>query len=109
MKPGQREEISGAILDEESELTLGELCRACDIAAEEVLALVEEGVIEPRGRSRTRWRFSGICVRKVRRVYSLERDLGLNLAGAALALELLEEVERLQARLARLERERGRR
>ncbi|SDK76841.1 chaperone modulator CbpM [Microbulbifer yueqingensis] len=104
MQSDKRREVVAAILDEHSELTLGELCRACGIPAEEVLALVEEGVIEPRGRGRARWRFSGICVRRVRRVYSLERDLGVNLAGAALAIELLEEIERLQARLARLER-----
>ncbi|MFI2810990.1 MULTISPECIES: chaperone modulator CbpM [Microbulbifer] len=103
MQGDNHREISGALLDEESELTLGELCRACGIPAEAVLALVEEGVIEPRGRGRTRWRFSGICVRRVRRVYSIERDLGVNLAGAALAIDLLEEIERLQARLARLE------
>ncbi|WP_226668869.1 chaperone modulator CbpM [Microbulbifer aggregans] len=98
----QSDEIIPAILDESSELTLSELCRACGLPAEHILALVEEGVIEPQGRA-TRWRFSGICVRRVRRVYTLERDLGVNLAGAALAIELLEEIERLQARLQRLE------
>ncbi|SHF37264.1 transcriptional regulator, MerR family [Microbulbifer donghaiensis] len=102
MANNNHREITGAILDEESELTLGELCRACGMPAERIIALVEEGIIEPRG-SRVRWRFSGICVRRVRKVYTLERDLGVNLAGAALALDLLEEIERLQARLARLE------
>ncbi|MCX2795666.1 chaperone modulator CbpM [Microbulbifer thermotolerans] len=97
------EETTGPILGEESELTLGELCRACGTSAEEVTALVEEGIIEPL-RSGTRWRFSGVCIRRVRKVYSLRRDLGVNLAGAALAIELLDEIERLQARLARLER-----
>lgn len=101
MASRNHEAITGAILDEDSELTLSELCRACGLPAEHIMALVEEGVIEPR--SRARLRFSGICVRRVRRVYSLERDLGVNLAGAALAIELLEEIERLQARVARLE------
>ena len=32
----------------------------------------------------------------------LQRDLGLNLAGAALALELLEEIDALRARLQAL-------
>ncbi|WP_346838368.1 chaperone modulator CbpM [Microbulbifer sp. SAOS-129_SWC] len=92
------------LLDEESELTLGELCRACGIPADRILALVEEGIIEPRGTVQARWRFSGICVRRVRRVYHLQRDLGVNLAGAALAIQLLEELEQLRAHLARLER-----
>lgn len=97
-----QEETEIDVLDENLELSLNELCRACELPAEQVIALVEEGVIEPRGGAHTRWRFSGICVRRVRRVYNLERDLGVNLAGAALAIELLEEIERLQARLMRL-------
>ncbi|WP_373565856.1 chaperone modulator CbpM [Microbulbifer okhotskensis] len=102
MTSKQVEQIAGVLLDEDSELTLGELCRACGVPAERIIALVEEGVIEPRNKE-VRWRFSGICVRRVRRVYSLEQDLGINLAGAALAIELLEEIERLQAHLAWLE------
>lgn len=95
-----------AILDDSLELTLSELCRACGLPADHIIALVEEGIIEPRGEVAS-WRFSGICVRRVRRVYSMERDLGVNLAGAALAIELLEEIERLRARLRRLESGRG--
>ncbi|WP_445362024.1 chaperone modulator CbpM [Microbulbifer sp. EKSA005] len=105
--PKKVEQLSGVLLDEESELTLSELCRACGVPAERIIALVEEGIIEPRSRE-VQWRFSGICVRRVRRVYSLERDLGVNLAGAALAIELLEEIERLHAHLARLEKGRKR-
>lgn len=105
--PKKVEQLSGVLLDEESELTLSELCRACGVPAERIIALVEEGIIEPRSRE-VQWRFSGICVRRVRRVYSLERDLGVNLAGAALAIELLEEIERLQTHLARLEKGRKR-
>jgi chaperone modulatory protein CbpM len=33
----------------------------------------------------------------------LQRDLGVNVAGVALALDLLEEIERMQTRLRRFE------
>ncbi|WKD50036.1 chaperone modulator CbpM [Microbulbifer spongiae] len=102
MRDEEFEQVAGVLLDEESELSLGELCRACGMSAERIMALVEEGVIEP-SRAGASWRFSGVCVRRVRRVYTLEQDLGVNLAGAALAIELLEEIERLQAHLSRLE------
>ncbi|MFS1523322.1 chaperone modulator CbpM [Microbulbifer sp. 2304DJ12-6] len=96
------EQVVGVLLDEESEMSLSELCRACGMSAERIMTLVEEGIIEP-SRTGAPWRFSGVCVRRVRRVYTLEQDLGVNLAGAALAIELLEEIERLQAHLTRLE------
>lgn len=101
-------EAVAVVLDEGSQLSLRELCIACALSAEQVMALMEEGVIEPQqiGSQQTGepLRFSGVCVRKVRRVVRLERDLGVNHAGAALALELLEEIEQLRARVRRLER-----
>lgn len=95
--------LSGEVLEEEVELTLVELCRACQMPADEAFDLVEQGVIEPLGRDPARWRFRGISVRRVRLVQRLERDLGVNVAGAALALDLLDELEHLRARLRRFE------
>jgi chaperone modulatory protein CbpM len=94
--------LSGEVLEEEVELTLVELCRACRVPAERVLELVDEGVVEPLGRDPGRWRFRGVSVRRVRCALRLERDLGVNLAGAALALDLLEQLEAVRARLRRL-------
>ena len=37
------------------------------------------------------------------RAHRLQRDLGLNLAGVALALELLDEIEALRSRISALE------
>ena len=97
------EMFSGGILEEEVELTLSELCRACQLSAEQVLDLVEYGVIEPSGRALIGWRFGGVCVKKVHRVMRLKRDLGVNTAGAALALDLIEEIEQMQSRLRRFD------
>ena len=94
---------TAVVLDESSILTLRELCVACSLSAEQVMALMDEGVIEPHPGSGALV-FSGVCVRRVRRVVRLEQDLGVNHAGAALALELLEEIEQLRARIHRLER-----
>lgn len=96
-------QLSGEVLEEEVELTLVELCQACQMQAEQVFDLVEQGVIEPLGHDPARWRFRGVSMRRVRLVQRLERDLGVNVAGAALALDLLEELERLRARLRRFE------
>ncbi|WP_417613922.1 chaperone modulator CbpM [Oceanisphaera sp.] len=95
--------LSGDIFEEDIELSLAELCRACQLPAEHVLELVQEGVIEPVGRDPACWRFQAICVRRVRCAQRLEQDLGVNMAGAALAIDLLEELELLRVRLRRLE------
>jgi chaperone modulatory protein CbpM len=95
--------LSGEVLDEEIELTLGELSWACQLPVERVFELVEEGVIEPLGRDPAHWRFLGVSVRRVRCAQRLQRDLRVNVAGAALALDLLDELERLRARLRRFE------
>jgi chaperone modulatory protein CbpM len=96
--------LTGILVEDTTEFTLGELSRACGMPAEWILALVDEGVIEPVGDDQTHWHFRGHCLRRVRIVQRLQSDLGINLAGAALALELLEEVEALRQRVAALEK-----
>jgi chaperone modulatory protein CbpM len=96
--------LTGIIIDESTVFTLGELSRACDKPAEWILALVEEGVIEPISKDESQWQFYGYCLRRVHIVQRLQSDLDLNLAGAALAVELLEEVETLRSRISVLEK-----
>lgn len=91
------------VLNDEFELTLGELCRACELSADRIVSLVEEGVVEPQGREPATWKFQGISIRRIRRAYRLQRDLGINLAGVALAIELMEEIDQLKSRLRRLD------
>ncbi|MCG2634640.1 MAG: chaperone modulator CbpM [Gammaproteobacteria bacterium] len=92
------------VLEEGPELSLAELCRACQLPPERAYDLVEEGLIEPLGREPTEWRFTSISVRRVHRAERLQRDLGVNLAGAALVLDLLDELEQLRIRLRRLDK-----
>ncbi len=95
--------LSGDILEEGVELSLAELCRSCELSSDEVLELVDYGVIEVSTSPGGRWRFQGHCLRRVRRAVRLRRDLGVNIAGVALALELLDELEAMHSRLRRLE------
>jgi chaperone modulatory protein CbpM len=90
-------------LDDEIGLTLAELCRRCDLAAEELIAMVEEGVLDPSGASPQQWRFSPADLYRLHAGLRLRRDLGLNLAGVALALDLLDEMRAMRARIAILE------
>jgi chaperone modulatory protein CbpM len=90
---------TGIVPEEPAELTLAEFSRVCAVQTEFIVELVEEGVLAPAGQEPQRWRFTYAHLRRVRVVSRLQRDLGVNLAGAALALQLLEEIETLRARL----------
>jgi chaperone modulatory protein CbpM len=99
----QREILTGRVLDERVSLSIDELCRACRVRHEWVLELVEEGILEPQGREYREWHFSGTSLQRARTVWRLQQELGVNLAGAALALDLLDEIVALRARLGRFE------
>jgi chaperone modulatory protein CbpM len=91
------------VVEEEVPLSLAELCQACDADAALVLELVEHGVIEPQGNTPdalpSAWVFAGASLRRTRVALRLLRDLELNLPGAALAVDLLDEIARLQRAL----------
>jgi len=87
------------ILDETREVTLAELTRTCRVHAEWVLELVEEGVLEPLQPGGPQWRFAATSVVRIQKAQRLQRDLGVNLPGIALALELLDRIDALEARL----------
>lgn len=96
-------EITGLILEEQTELSLADLCRACAAEADRIMELVHEGVLAPAGSAPGEWRFSGMHIQRARIALRLQNDLDVNLAGAALALELLDELDALRARVRRLE------
>lgn len=93
--------FTGYVLDESVTLTLTELSGACRVREELIVELVEEGVIEPDIRQE-HWTFPSTALRRAGRAVRLQRDLEINAAGAALVLDLLEEIEELRARLGRL-------
>ncbi len=90
---------NGTII-EEDELTIGELCQACDTNTEWIICLVEESIIEPHGNEIHSWRFSSASLVRALSAFRLHRDLGINIAGIALVLDLREEIENLQTQIS---------
>ena len=93
--------VSAEILEIDLELSLPQLCEACGVEGNEIVLLVEAGILEPSGDTRHHWRFTGESLHRARRALRLQQDLGLNAAGVALALDLIDEMNRLREELRR--------
>ena len=93
--------LRGSVVEDDIELTIVELCRACRTSEHEIELWVVEGVLQPRGESRESWRFGGDALARMRVATRLTRDLDLNAPGVALALDLLDRIAELESRLVR--------
>lgn len=93
--------LIGYLLDETVSLSLAEMSGACRVREERIVELVEEGIIEPVAEQRE-WHFPATQLQRAHRAIRLQQDLEINLAGVAVVLDLLEELEELRARFAGL-------
>jgi chaperone modulatory protein CbpM len=85
-------------------LSVNQVCRASQIEFAVVIELAELGLVSPRGAEPEQWQVSARELARLRTAARLIRDLGVNVTGAALAVELLEARRDLEARLRVLER-----
>jgi chaperone modulatory protein CbpM len=102
--PNDPRALEGLLVDDDTLLPLADLARACGASVVQVEVWVAHGVVEPVGANRDEWRFTGSALSRMRAAMRLERDLEVNPPGVALALELMDELAALRARLARLDR-----
>lgn len=84
------------LLDDDLLLDAAQFARSCGTTTEFIAELVLEGVLPARTDA-----FSGADVVRVRKLLRVQRDFDASLPGAAVIVELLEEVERLRAALRR--------
>ena len=85
-------------------LSLEEFCDICHVTSALLDDFVAYAIIHPPGESRAEWRFNLHELRRVQKALRLQRDLGINLAGAALVLDLLDELNEVRERLEVIEK-----
>ena len=93
--------MTGEVLSEDHKLTLKDICESCGLSESNVRIYIEESVVEVQGDDPKLWRFSEVSMIKIQKANRLERDLRLNPAGAALALDLMSQIEELKNQLRR--------
>jgi chaperone modulatory protein CbpM len=96
--------LTATLVDESTPMTLAELARAIRAREEEIHVWVIEGVLQPMGRSPGEWRFAGASLRRAKLASTLSRELEINTPGIAMALDLMDRIEALEASLRRLGR-----
>ena len=91
------------IFDDTGKYSLRELCNVCKVHAQFIQDLIDEGILSPQGQNPREWKFAAIEIKKIQISIRLQEDLRINLPGTALALELLDEIEKLQRSKSHLE------
>ena len=87
------------VVERDLRLSLAELSTACACEVGFIEELVGEGVLAPAGEGPQAWCFTGTALARARTASRLAQDLHVNVAGVALALELIDEIAALRARL----------
>ena len=91
--------ISATALRAEMHLSVAELATAAGISPAGLARLVRLGLVEPIAPGASQ--FAAVTVARLRRMVRLHDDLGVNFADAALVVDLLERLDRLETELAR--------
>ena len=85
-------------------LSIDDLARSVSMTPDRIAKLVGIGLIEPCTKTHSGPLFSASSLDRLRRILRLRRDLGVNLAGAAVISDMRERIVSLQVELLRLRR-----
>lgn len=77
-------------------LSLLEVTVSFGVSEDIILEIMDEGIIPSHKNERDEFYFGNEDIRRIRTALQLHRDLGVNFAGAALALELMSEIDHLK-------------
>jgi len=96
-----RSSYAAVVVEESVQFSFDDLCSACGADPSTLQALIEEGLLQPRGGSPGDWSFEGSALQRAMTALRLARDLQLSADATVLVVELLEEIGTLRARLQR--------
>jgi chaperone modulatory protein CbpM len=86
-------------------LTLQEVTQSVRLTTETIITIVDCGIVQPRGERPPQWLFEPAMVTHIQRACRLQRDLELDWPAVALALDLIEDLQRLRDENQRLRRQ----
>lgn len=84
-------------------LSLKELTEHGGVSADYILDLVDQGILDVVEKQNENMLFNADAANRLQKLIRLQQQLELNLPGAAVALDLMDEIDRLHAQVAQLE------
>jgi chaperone modulatory protein CbpM len=96
--------LQAHVLGEGDWIAASEICELCRFDLQVLLELAALGVVASRETVPGEWQVSATALPRLRIAGRLMHDLGVNVSGAALAVELLEAQRDLESRIRHLER-----
>lgn len=93
--------ITGILMDENTDaISFTQACETYHIPEEFLIALLEHGLFDTMNRPIKQANLSLHMIKRIRSARRLQDDLGVNLEGVVLAMELLEEIDRMREELS---------
>jgi chaperone modulatory protein CbpM len=95
----KRVTIQGVVVEETSTITFVEVCNQFNVTEEFLKEIMEHGLFQSESAELLEMSFDQKSISKIRSAQRLQEDLGVNIPGVVLVLELLEEMEALRKEL----------
>lgn len=84
-------------------LGINEVCESTQVSSKLIIKIVEYGIIAQSDPEPGSWTFNSETIPTIHKALRLRRDLKLNWAGVALAIDLIDEIETLRRESERLQ------
>jgi len=94
--------LSVELVSSELTLSIHEVCQRCGLPGDDLRQLIAHGVIAPVKQTEAEWRFSAEALQLLARAARMQRDFELDAAGLAMALSLLDELQRSRREVEKL-------
>lgn len=91
--------LTAVLVEDTTTFSFVEVCQKYHIPKELLREMIEQGFFDIQSSAEEQLSLDQQALRRMEAAFRLHRDLGINLPGVALALDLLEELEKMRSEL----------
>jgi chaperone modulatory protein CbpM len=91
--------LIGVLIEETTSISFVEVCDKYNIPEELLMEMAEQGLFPTQTIEMRQMTLDQKALRRIESAFRLHRDLGINLPGVALAMDLLDEMDKMRTEL----------